>query len=260
MGRRIDLVVDRFADAEHMFGMWHPNASSVIRCLCFMRPRRLGLIRRGGVECQTLTVIKSIPLRNVISQIITPAALRLAAKDKRRQDSAGPRTARQSAAGRWASARAGRNVGQPVAMTTHFFVQFSLCSEWALAPPGQGKRGMLNGSALPVRPSVLSLSLTLPTVWFAGEMIGRTRAGGEVMNKYFSSLLLAAFVLGCGGASTAPAPRTTAQHEANSPQPGDPCEVDDGVDSCLPDQTGLTCCTVGPGYYGFCIAGPDICV
>ena len=80
------------------------------------------------------------------------------------------------------------------------------------------------------------------------------------MSKYFSSLLLAAFVFGCGGTSTAPAPRTTAQHEANSPQPGDRCEVDDSVDSCLPDHTGLTCCTVGPGYYGFCIEGPDICV
>jgi len=27
MGRRIELVVDRFADAERMFGMWHPKTS-----------------------------------------------------------------------------------------------------------------------------------------------------------------------------------------------------------------------------------------
>ena len=27
MGRRIELIVDRFADGERMFGMWHPKTS-----------------------------------------------------------------------------------------------------------------------------------------------------------------------------------------------------------------------------------------
>ncbi len=31
------------------------------------------------------------------------------------------------------------------------------------------------------------------------------------------------------------------------------------IDTCLPDQTGLHCCLVGPGYYGFCSA-LDLCL
>jgi len=86
------------------------------------------------------------------------------------------------------------------------------------------------------------------------------------MRSHFTGLLLAGFLCSCGGAVTKEgAPQTTIQRESSSdPQVGDRCEIEDpggkAIDTCLPDQTGLHCCLVGPSYYGFCIDGPDVCV
>ncbi len=85
------------------------------------------------------------------------------------------------------------------------------------------------------------------------------------MRKYLPGLLFAGFLCGCGGVSKEPAPQTAVQREAaGAPQVGDPCEIEDPggevIDTCLPDQTGLHCCLVGPGYYGSCYDGSDICL
>jgi hypothetical protein len=86
------------------------------------------------------------------------------------------------------------------------------------------------------------------------------------MRAYFSCLLLVIFLGGCGGTSVKPSAQQSPLQEGSCPlpQPGDPCEIEDpggkSVDTCLPDQTGLHCCLVGPGYYGFCYSDPNVCV
>ncbi len=87
------------------------------------------------------------------------------------------------------------------------------------------------------------------------------------MRHYLPGFLLAGFLCGCGGAvPKEPAQQSSSvqQESVVAPRVGDPCEIKDSggkaIDTCLPDQTGLHCCLVGPSYYGFCIDGPDVCV
>ncbi len=93
----------------------------------------------------------------------------------------------------------------------------------------------------------------------------RDTAQGEIMRKYPWRLMLAGFLCSCGGVTKEPVPETATQPEAaaSCPQEGDACEIEDpygkAMDTCLPDQTGLHCCLVGPGYYGFCRSS-DICL
>ncbi len=56
----------------------------------------------------------------------------------------------------------------------------------------------------------------------------------------------------CTGVSTP----TTPVSKQEAQEVGAPCDVKDGTDSCMPDVTGLCCCTRGPSAHGFCI---DIC-
>jgi len=91
-----------------------------------------------------------------------------------------------------------------------------------------------------------------------------TEQEGEVMRKYPWCLMLAGFLCGCGGVTTESVRETAIQQEAaGGPHEGDACEIEDpygkAIDTCLPDQTGLHCCLVGPGYYGFCSA-LDLCL
>lgn len=79
------------------------------------------------------------------------------------------------------------------------------------------------------------------------------------MRRYLSGLLLAGFFCACGGAVKQGPPPSTPSVQRESiivPEGGDPCEIEDpggkSFDTCLPDQTGLHCCLLGPGYYGFC--------
>lgn len=85
------------------------------------------------------------------------------------------------------------------------------------------------------------------------------------MRGYLSSLLLGGVLCGCGGALTKETARqSSGRQQSSAPQVGDACEIEDpggkAFDTCLPDQTGLHCCLVGPGYYGSCVDGPDVCL
>jgi len=75
--------------------------------------------------------------------------------------------------------------------------------------------------------------------------------------------MLIGILCGCG-VTKEPRPEAATREEAACcPQKGDPCEIEDpygkAFDTCLPDQTDLHCCLVGPGYYGFC-GSADVCL
>src|SRR5262249_29249002 len=62
--------------------------------------------------------------------------------------------------------------------------------------------------------------------------------------------------VGCTGVAPIPPAATQQAQEV-----GDACSVQDGTDTCNPDETGLCCCTRGPTTEGFCIdTCPSPCV
>jgi hypothetical protein len=84
------------------------------------------------------------------------------------------------------------------------------------------------------------------------------------MRNYPWRLMLVGFLCGCSGVTKEPVPEAVIQEEAACcPHEGDACEIEDpygkAFDTCLPDQTGLHCCLVGPGYYGTCHSS-DVCL